>query len=174
MDSQRPHVCRQIPEEAPIPWPAHRMVAYRRGSLAWQSPARAYPLLQIALGPASLSQTSFWCCGQVRRVMTGITHEGLREFTSADGGVGECSSVAPAFFRLRDVLRITALSRPTLYRRIAAQRFPAPVHLGGRASGWAFASLQNWINDPDGYRAPALDKVAAPRRRGRPRKYSVG
>ena len=43
----------------------------------------------------------------------------------------------PAFFRIRDVLRMTALSRPTLYRRIAAGRFPAPVHLGGRACAWA-------------------------------------
>ena len=43
----------------------------------------------------------------------------------------------PAFLRLRDVMRITALSRPTLYRRIAAQRFPRPVHPGGRACGWA-------------------------------------
>jgi predicted DNA-binding transcriptional regulator AlpA len=106
--------------------------------------------------------------------MTGISHEGQGVFTGEHAGVGEWSSVEPAFFRLRDVLRITALSRPTLYRRIAAQRFPAPVHLGGRASGWAFASLKSWINDPEGYRAPALDEVATPRRRGRPRKYSAG
>ncbi|MGD9598664.1 MAG: helix-turn-helix transcriptional regulator [Steroidobacteraceae bacterium] len=57
----------------------------------------------------------------------------------------------PAFYRLRDVLRITGLSRPTLYRRIAACRFPRPVHLGGRACGWAHAALQDWIKDPDGY-----------------------
>ena len=106
--------------------------------------------------------------------MSEVTDEGLRGFPKEHAGIGECSSVAPAFFRLRDVLRITALSRPTLYRRIAAQRFPAPVHLGGRASGWAFESLRSWINDPEGYRAPALDEVAAPRRRGRPRKYSAG
>src|SRR5690606_2931872 len=40
----------------------------------------------------------------------------------------------PAFYRMRDVIRITSLSRPTLYRRIAAHRFPAPIKLGGRAS----------------------------------------
>lgn len=59
----------------------------------------------------------------------------------------------PAFYRLPDVLRITGLSRPTLYRRIAASRFPRPVHLGGRACGWAHAALQDWIADPEGYRA---------------------
>ena len=35
--------------------------------------------------------------------------------------------VASAFFRMADVIRITALSRATLYRRIV----PPPVHLGG-------------------------------------------
>jgi predicted DNA-binding transcriptional regulator AlpA len=98
--------------------------------------------------------------------MTEITNEGLRNFASEHSSIGEGSPVAPAFFRLRDVLRITALNRPTLYRRIAAQRFPALVHLGGRTSGWAFASLQNWINDPEGYRATDVNDVAAQRRRG--------
>jgi len=106
--------------------------------------------------------------------MIEIADKDPRDSTSEHAGIAECSSVAPAFFRLRDVLRITALSRPTLYRRIAAQRFPAPVHLGGRTSGWAFASLQTWINDPEGYRAPDVNDVAAPRRRGRPRKYCAG
>lgn len=107
-------------------------------------------------------------------MMIETTHGKLRDTTSEHVGGGERSSVAPAFFRLRDVLRITSLSRPTLYRRIAAQRFPAPVHLGGRATGWAFESLQCWINDPEGYCAQSLDEVAAPRRRGRPRKYAAG
>ena len=34
------------------------------------------------------------------------------------------SKAPPAFYRLRDVLRITALSRSTIYRRIAEGRFP--------------------------------------------------
>ena len=58
---------------------------------------------------------------------------------------------APAFFRMVDVMRITALSRATLYRRIAEGKFPPPVHLGGRACGWAPAALQAWIDDPEGY-----------------------
>jgi prophage regulatory protein len=59
---------------------------------------------------------------------------------------------APAFYRLRDVLNITALSRSTIYRRIAEGRFPAPVHLGGRASGWPRAALQQWVDNPEQYR----------------------
>ena len=62
------------------------------------------------------------------------------------------SNAAPAFYRLRDVMRICALSRSTIYRRIAEGRFPSPVHLGGRASGWPRAALQQWIEDPDSYR----------------------
>lgn len=59
----------------------------------------------------------------------------------------------PAFFRMADVVRITALSRATVYRRIAEGRFPPPVHLGGRACGWSPSDLQRWINDPQGYRS---------------------
>jgi predicted DNA-binding transcriptional regulator AlpA len=77
---------------------------------------------------------------------------------------------APAFLRTRDVLRITSLSRATLYRRIAARRFPAPVYLGGRACGWSTAALQDWISDPEGYRAPATEDSLALRARGRPLK----
>ena len=49
---------------------------------------------------------------------------------------------APAFFRMTDVVRITALNRATVYRRIAEGRFPPPVHLGGRACGWSPSALQ--------------------------------
>lgn len=63
---------------------------------------------------------------------------------------------APAFYRLRDVMRITALSRSTIYRRVAEGRFPAPVHLGGRASAWQCTSLQQWIDNPEEYRTSAL------------------
>lgn len=61
------------------------------------------------------------------------------------------SKAPPAFYRLRDVIRITALSRSTIYRRVAEGRFPAPVHLGGRASAWPSAALQQWIDNPEGY-----------------------
>ena len=70
--------------------------------------------------------------------------------------------LTPAFYRLPDVLRITGLSRPTLYRRIAACRFPRPVQLGGRACGWAHASLQDWIADPESYRSPGFQAAFWP------------
>jgi len=63
------------------------------------------------------------------------------------------SKEQPAYYRLRDVVRITALSRSTIYRRITEGRFPAPVNLGGKASGWAREAVLRWIDDPAGYRA---------------------
>lgn len=66
----------------------------------------------------------------------------------------------PAFFRMADVIRITALSRATLYRRIAEGKFPPPVHLGGRACGWPPAALQAWIDDPERYVACQATAVA--------------
>ena len=59
----------------------------------------------------------------------------------------------PAFYRLRNVTRITALSRSTIYRRIAEGRFPAPVNLGDRALAWPSAALQAWIDNPEDCRA---------------------
>lgn len=72
------------------------------------------------------------------------------------------SGVAPAFLRMTDVTRLTALSRATLYRRMAQGKFPAPVHLGGRACGWTPSALQAWIDDPEGYMADqAANKAEA-------------
>ncbi|WP_369326154.1 helix-turn-helix transcriptional regulator [Alcaligenes nematophilus] len=63
-----------------------------------------------------------------------------------------CDSSAPLFYRMRDVLRMTALSRSSLYRRIAAGTFPAPVSLGGKAKGWRRVDLEQWAENPSGFR----------------------
>jgi predicted DNA-binding transcriptional regulator AlpA len=59
------------------------------------------------------------------------------------------------FYRMRDVLRMTALSRSSLYRRIAAGAFPAPVSLGGAAKGWRRSDLEQWAQDPAGFKLMA-------------------
>jgi len=81
------------------------------------------------------------------------------------------TNVVPAFYRIRDVVRITALTRPTLYRRIKAGRFPPPVHLGGRVCAWPRAALLAWIADPENYHVSRAPEATARRLRGRPRKY---
>ncbi|MDK7587411.1 AlpA family phage regulatory protein [Alcaligenes faecalis subsp. phenolicus] len=78
----------------------------------------------------------------------------------------------PAFYRLADVLRITALSRATIYRRIAEGRFPRPTNLGGRACGWPPAALQAWIDNPQEYKATTnvqVDAEPVRHRRNNPR-----
>ena len=87
------------------------------------------------------------------------------------GNSKQAALTIPAYFRLRDVLHLTSLTRPTLYRRIAAGRFPPPVHLGGRVCGWSRIALQTWIADPENYRAPPDHDSQIKRARGRPRKY---
>lgn len=82
----------------------------------------------------------------------------MSQATWAPGQMGTAPIFpAPAFFRMADVVRITALSRATVYRRIAEGRFPPPVHLGGRACGWPPSALQRWIDDPQGYKAVGAD-----------------
>jgi predicted DNA-binding transcriptional regulator AlpA len=137
-----------------------------------QTPARQRAVFEEANKPALAQQKSLQLPGEARCVSTQAAHFAQAQFWHESPGGGVSAHVVPAFFRLRDVLRITSLSRPTLYRRIASHRFPAPVHLGGRASGWTFASIQNWIADPEGYRAPNSDVEPTVRRRGRPRKYA--
>ncbi|MEO8017841.1 MAG: AlpA family phage regulatory protein [Pseudomonadota bacterium] len=91
-------------------------------------------------------------------------------------GIDESSAgtaVVPAFYRIQDVLRITTLTRPTLYRRVAAGLFPPPVHLGGRVCAWSRIALQSWIADPENYHAPQASQTSAHRSRGRPRKYAT-
>lgn len=78
----------------------------------------------------------------------------------ADNTTNASQPVEPAFYRLADIIRITALSRSSIYRRIAAGDFPAQVPLGkGRAKGWRREALQAWIDDPVGFRPLATCEV---------------
>ena len=47
--------------------------------------------------------------------------------------------------RLREVLMITGLSRSSLYRMIAAGKFPTPVQIGLRAVGWREEEVRAWV-----------------------------
>lgn len=83
-------------------------------------------------------------------------------------------SVEPAFYRLADIIRITALSRSSIYRRIAAGDFPAQVPLGkGRAKGWRREALQAWIDDPAGFRPLTACEVQKNSAGGRVRRVAA-
>jgi prophage regulatory protein len=47
--------------------------------------------------------------------------------------------------RLPDVMRMTGLSRSSIYAAIAEGRFPAPVRLSVRAVGWPRENVELWI-----------------------------
>ena len=48
------------------------------------------------------------------------------------------------FLRLDAVRSRTGLGRSTIYRLIAASRFPRPVQLSDRAVGWRKSDLDRW------------------------------
>ena len=49
------------------------------------------------------------------------------------------------FIRLPDVKARTALSRSTIYKRVADGTFPPPVRLGARAAAWVEEEIAVWI-----------------------------
>ena len=48
------------------------------------------------------------------------------------------------FLRLPEVTRITGLQRDSVYRLAKAGRFPRPVKLSERASGWVLSEVEAW------------------------------
>ncbi|MEP7328159.1 MAG: AlpA family transcriptional regulator [Betaproteobacteria bacterium] len=54
---------------------------------------------------------------------------------------------APTIIRRRRVEGKVSLSRSTIYERIAAGTFPAPVKLGARAVGWIESEVDDWIRE---------------------------
>ncbi|MCC4818401.1 hypothetical protein BCU85_09265 [Vibrio lentus] len=50
-----------------------------------------------------------------------------------------------SILRLPEVIRLTGLSRPTIYRRINAGTFPKQIMLGERAVGWRAYEINQWL-----------------------------
>ena len=47
--------------------------------------------------------------------------------------------------RRRDVERIAALSRSTIYAQMKQGTFPAPIRIGGRAVRWRKSDINLWL-----------------------------
>ncbi|KAA9019830.1 AlpA family transcriptional regulator [Sphingobium limneticum] len=47
--------------------------------------------------------------------------------------------------RMPEVLDRAGISRPTLYRMISAGKFPQPVKIGERATGWINREIDAWV-----------------------------
>ena len=48
--------------------------------------------------------------------------------------------------RLRDVIKMTSLSRTTNYDYMSEGKFPKNIHLGPKISVWIEREIQEWIN----------------------------
>ena len=48
--------------------------------------------------------------------------------------------------RLRVVIKMTSLSRTTIYNNMAKGKFPKNIHLGPKISVWIEREIQEWIN----------------------------
>lgn len=46
--------------------------------------------------------------------------------------------------RLRDVCQMVGLSRSTIYKRLAEERFPEPIRLGERTVRWSAEAITVW------------------------------
>lgn len=80
--------------------------------------------------------------------------------------------------RVEDVVRETTLSESTVWRLVAAGRFPRPLDLGGRVRRWRRAEIEAWVNadqpsrDKWHWTPPEPAPEPAPARKGR-RKVGV-
>jgi prophage regulatory protein len=50
--------------------------------------------------------------------------------------------------RLKTVLARTALSRSTIYRKIAEGTFPPQIRISVNGAGWRESDIDRWIADP--------------------------
>ena len=67
--------------------------------------------------------------------------------------------------RLREVMRLTGLSKATIHRRYRDGTFPEPVRLGPQSIGWWRAEILEWLESLQ--RAGAAFDGARKRKAGR-------
>lgn len=53
--------------------------------------------------------------------------------------------VPDRILRMPEVSKRAGISVATIYRRVAAGEFPAPVSLGGKSVGWKKSDLDAWV-----------------------------
>ncbi len=62
--------------------------------------------------------------------------------------------IADQLLTIGEVVRLTRLAMPTVYRRMAEGAFPRPVRLGRRAVRWGVADVQGWLESLNSERGP--------------------
>lgn len=51
------------------------------------------------------------------------------------------------FLRLKEVMALTALSRSSIYKFMAEERFPQTLSLGDRAVAWLESEIDEWMEE---------------------------
>lgn len=49
--------------------------------------------------------------------------------------------------KLPRVIELTTLSKSSIYKLVKAGKFPKPVQLGERATGWRVSDVEAWLNN---------------------------
>lgn len=62
--------------------------------------------------------------------------------------------------RLSDVKAATGLSVSTIYRLASEEKFPKPIKLGSRSSGWVASEIQQWLTDRIKASRPEVNKLS--------------
>ena len=65
---------------------------------------------------------------------------------------------AGAILRRGKVEQEVGLKRSTIYQRIQEGTFPRPIRLGERAVGWRASDIEQFLDDPAGYRVSSSDR----------------
>ena len=74
-----------------------------------------------------------------------MSRNNARRFTKEKKMAHEKGHEPITILRRRQVEERVGLTRSTIYRRVAAGSFPAPISLGARAVGWLEAEISNWL-----------------------------
>ena len=51
--------------------------------------------------------------------------------------------------RLEEVCELVGLARSTIYAKVSAGGFPAPIRLGVRSVGWRLSDIDAWLAAPE-------------------------
>jgi prophage regulatory protein len=57
------------------------------------------------------------------------------------------SSILPSVLRLNDVIKITGLSRSTIYRSMKSEVFPQSIHLSPGRIVWLESDILEWFDE---------------------------
>jgi prophage regulatory protein len=61
--------------------------------------------------------------------------------------MNKSTQILPIIVRMPDVVVMTGMSRPTVYRMMKAGTFPQQIQLSPGAVGWLRTEIEQWVVD---------------------------